>query len=179
MKKILIIMLNVWSVQVLAQSSSVGWSTFSAGSASSSSLNTRVQSVVGQSFVGTTQQAGTQVISGFLADTLLRGTVVGVKDHPALPARYALDQNYPNPFNPTTTIGYALPENSHVMLEVYSVLGQRVMTLKDGVENAGHKTVQLDASQFASGIYIYRFSATSASDPTKRFTQVGKMLLLK
>jgi hypothetical protein len=109
---------------------------------------------------------------------------LAVHDPPqAVPGVYRLEQNYPNPFNPTTTIGYTLPENSHVMLEVYNVLGQRVMTLKNGVENAGYKTVQLDASAaeggLPSGIYFYRLEATSTAKPNNTFTMVRKLVLLK
>lgn len=110
--------------------------------------------------------------------------VLAVNEPPqVVPSVYRLDQNYPNPFNPTTTIGYALPENSHVTLEVYNVLGQRVMTLENGVENAGYKTVQLDASAanggLPSGIYFYRLEATSTAKPNNTFTMVRKLVLLK
>jgi len=109
---------------------------------------------------------------------------LAVHDLPqAVPSVYRLEQNYPNPFNPTTTIGYALPENSHVTLEVYNVLGQRVMTLKNGVENAGYKTVQLDASAaeggLPSGIYFYRLEAMSTANSNHSFTMVRKLVLLK
>ncbi len=96
-----------------------------------------------------------------------------------VPLEYALHQNYPNPFNPTATIKYDLPVASHVSLKIFNMLGQVVATLTDGVEGAGYKSVQWNAGGFASGVYIYRISATSLSDPNKNFTQVRKMVLVK
>ena len=96
-----------------------------------------------------------------------------------LPKRFALSQNYPNPFNPATTFRYDLPHQSSVTLKVYNLLGQLVQTLADGVESAGYKSVEWNAGSVSSGIYFYRLSATSTCDPTKSFTQVKKMLLLK
>ena len=96
-----------------------------------------------------------------------------------LPKEFALEQNYPNPFNPTTTVRYALPSNSIVTLKVFNVLGQIVATLVSGVLNAGYQSVEWNAANIASGVYFYRLEATSIANPSKRFTQVKKMLLLK
>ncbi len=96
-----------------------------------------------------------------------------------IPLEYALQQNYPNPFNPTATIRYDLPAASRVSLKIFNMLGQVVATLTDGVEGPGYKSVQWSAGGFASGVYMYRISATSVSDPNKNFTQVRKMVLVK
>jgi hypothetical protein len=64
-------------------------------------------------------------------------------------------------------------------LKVYNVLGQLVATLVDGVEQAGYKSVEWNASDITSGVYFYRLEATSAVDPGKFYTQVRKMLLLR
>ena len=96
-----------------------------------------------------------------------------------LPKIFELEQNYPNPFNPTTTFRYALPTDSKVTLKVYNVLGQVVASLTDGVGSAGYQSVEWNASNVASGLYFYRIEATSISNPSKMFTQVKKMVLLK
>ena len=96
-----------------------------------------------------------------------------------LPKEFALEQNYPNPFNPTTTLRYALPTDSRVTLKVYNVLGQVVATLTDGVVSAGYQSAEWNAANVASGFYFYRIEATSVANPSKTFTQVKKMVLLK
>lgn len=90
----------------------------------------------------------------------------------SLPQTPALHQNYPNPFNPVTTISYALPAATHVTLEVFNILGQRVITIVDGEQTAGEHIATWDASSNASGVYLYRLQ-TDAAVATK------KMLLLK
>jgi len=81
--------------------------------------------------------------------------------------------------NQITTIQYQLPENSKVSLKVFNTLGQVVVTLSDQVDDAGFKSVEWIASSVSSGIYFYRLEAVSISDPSKTFTQVKKMLLVK
>src|SRR5690606_29282765 len=85
---------------------------------------------------------------------------------------YNLYQNYPNPFNPTTTIKYELPGESKVVLKIYDVLGIEVATLINEVQKAGYKEIKFDASDYSSGIYMYRLITGN-----KIFTK--KMMVLK
>ncbi len=104
---------------------------------------------------------------------------VSVDDAKELPAKYMLSQNYPNPFNPSTMISYQLPTQSQVSLKVFDVLGSEVVTLVNGIVEAGYKSVEFNTDNLPSGIYFYRLDAVSMSDPGKSFTQVKKMLLMK
>jgi hypothetical protein len=81
--------------------------------------------------------------------------------HVETPAEYSLDQGYPNPFNPSTTIRYALPERSPVTLIVYNALGQHLVTLVEGEQEAGRHEVKFDAAGLSSGVYFYRLQAGS------------------
>ncbi|MDH7515103.1 MAG: HYR domain-containing protein [Bacteroidota bacterium] len=72
---------------------------------------------------------------------------------------YSLEQNYPNPFNPSTTISYALPEETFVRIRVLDSYGRRVRSLVDAVKPAGSHRVEFDGSDLPSGIYIYRLEA--------------------
>ena len=92
----------------------------------------------------------------------------------SLPTEYVLDQNYPNPFNPSTTIDFSLPATETVTLTVYNVLGQKVATLiADEAMSAGTHSVQFDATQLSSGMYLYRLEAGKA------FSRTMPMMLLK
>ena len=95
----------------------------------------------------------------------------------SLPREFRLDQNYPNPFNPDTRIGFSLPSQSNVTLEVFSLLGQRVATLHEGSLPVGYHEViwsgsDDNGSPVATGVYFYRLSA-------ENFVQTKKMVLLK
>jgi hypothetical protein len=73
-----------------------------------------------------------------------------------IPNEVELGQNYPNPFNPTTNITFGLPQSSKVNITVYDVLGRKVATVFAGSKPQGFHSVQFDASNLSSGIYIYQ-----------------------
>ncbi len=98
------------------------------------------------------------------------GGTTGVKEQK--PTEFALQQNYPNPFNPTSVIEYSLPSSSHVLLELYNLLGQKIATLVNDVKAPGFYQVQVDGAHLASGVYIYRLTAGQK-------TFVRKMALVK
>ena len=89
-----------------------------------------------------------------------------------LPVSYELYQNYPNPFNPSTTIKFAVPKESNVNLTIYNVLGELVTTLVNEQMKAGYYEYKFDASNLASGVYLFRIKAGD-------FLQTKKMILLK
>lgn len=76
-----------------------------------------------------------------------------------IPAEMDLKQNYPNPFNPSTIISYELPQDSAVRLEVYDLTGRQVATIVNGNVSAGRHSVNFDAENLSSGIYLYRLQA--------------------
>jgi glucose/arabinose dehydrogenase len=80
-----------------------------------------------------------------------------------LPPHFALARNYPNPFNPTTSIGYDTQEEGRVTLSVFDILGRKVATLVDGVQEAGSHTAVFNGADFASGVYLYRLTTARGS----------------
>jgi polyhydroxybutyrate depolymerase len=93
------------------------------------------------------------------------------------PTAFALLQNYPNPFNPVTTIRYDLPQESHVHLVIYDILGREVKTIVNSKEQAGYRSVRWDGlnsygQEVSAGMYFYRLE-------TSDFSKVQKMVLLK
>ncbi len=83
------------------------------------------------------------------------------------PTSFALHQNYPNPFNPATTIRYALPNASYVVLEVFSILGKRVATLVNESQHEGYYNIQFSGAEIPSGVYYYRLKAGNESTTRK------------
>lgn len=108
----------------------------------------------------------------FRTVTLERATSTSIEAEDGTPKEFSLKQNYPNPFNPTTNISFALPNKSMVTLEIFDMLGRKVATLVDRQMNAGVHNVNFDASQYASGMYVYRIQAGT-------FTSTRKMMLIK
>ena len=101
------------------------------------------------------------------------------------PQQFALQQNYPNPFNPETIIEYHLPTAAQVTLEIYNILGQKMVTLVNANLEAGiYQTTWTardnEGNAVPSGMYIYRISATgnSAEQPGK-FVEQKKMILMR
>lgn len=88
-----------------------------------------------------------------------------------LPAAYELKQNYPNPFNPSTQIRFAIPEQTHVNLTIYNILGQKVSTLVNEIRFPGWYNATFEATEQSSGVYIYRLK-TDEYVKTKSMTFV-------
>jgi hypothetical protein len=88
------------------------------------------------------------------------------------PATFGLAQNYPNPFNPSTTIPFSIARQSHVTLDLFNILGQRVQTLVDDDRPAGTYTVRLDGASLSSGVYFYRLEAGT-------FSAIKRLVLLR
>ena len=79
-----------------------------------------------------------------------------------VPKFFRLYQNFPNPFNPSTKIRYDLPVQRYVNLSIYNLLGQKVKTLVDEVQEAGRYSVFWDGTneqgeRMPSGVYFYTF----------------------
>ncbi len=93
------------------------------------------------------------------------------------PAGFLLSQNYPNPFNPTTNFEFSLARSAHVRIDIFNVLGQRVMTVVDEEMKPGAYLADWDGkdekgNSVSSGIYFYRMQAGS-------FSEMKRMVLLK
>jgi agmatine/peptidylarginine deiminase len=78
----------------------------------------------------------------------------------------------PNPFNPLTTIQFTLPEALRMNLSVYDISGRKVVELVNGWREEGVHMVTFDASNLASGVYVYQIRAD-------QFIVSGKMVLMK
>ena len=88
------------------------------------------------------------------------------------PQQFELCQNYPNPFNPTTTIEFNLKKSSNVLIIIYDLLGKELTTLVNEELQAGNYHLHWNASNFSSGIYLYKLYADG-------LTETKKMILIR
>ena len=89
----------------------------------------------------------------------------------SLPLNFDLFQNYPNPFNPTTTIQFELDKSTFTKLTVFDLLGRKVRELVNEIRPAGTNTIEFNANNLASGVYLYRLEANGVVQ-TKRLTLI-------
>ncbi len=106
----------------------------------------------------------------------------GVGEGPPLPDDFRLFPNFPNPFNASTLIPFRIPEDSHVLLEIYDIKGRRVRVLSDGFVGVGEHVLLWDGKDArgldsSSGVYLYMLRAYR--DGKERFRDVGKMVLVR
>lgn len=140
---------------------------------------------IGASISGNTRNSIIGINSGF--NKFKRAAIAGMNnENPSLtelnvdkeniknnPIEFRLFENYPNPFNPTTTIRFNIPMTTNVSIKVYDIRGQEITTLvNQRYFEVGSYTVNFDASNLSSGIYLYRIIAGS-------YQSVKKMMLLK
>jgi hypothetical protein len=117
-------------------------------------------------------------ISNYSNSVWIRGDVLmwplfrGAELAAEIPNEYNFHNSYPNPFNPLTTLRYDLPENGNVSLVVYDVNGKELVQLVNTYMDAGYHSIQWDATNFASGVYMVKLVAGD-------FTQTQKIALVK
>jgi len=107
----------------------------------------------------------------------LAGQMTKIMNIDNIPDEFVLYANYPNPFNPTTKIDYGLSEEASVSLVIFDILGREVVTLVNGLQEPGYKSVDWNGKNsfgnpVSAGMYFYMIQ-------TKGFRQVRKMVLLK
>ena len=94
-----------------------------------------------------------------------------------VPKKVELIKTYPNPFNPVTTISYRLLDTDHISIDIYDMIGNKVRTVVNQVQDAGIKSHQWNATNdlgqpVSAGMYLYTIQAGD-------FRQTKKMVLLK
>ena len=144
-----------------------------------STASYKLSSSLGQSITGVQATADTILYTGFWNPWVVQTSPVEweEEDFSQRPEEFDLHQNYPNPFNPTTIIEYALPKALQVKIQIYNILGQKVRTLVEELQEPGYKIIHWDGRddkgvEVSSGVYFYRIEAGD-------FVKCKKMTLLK
>lgn len=97
--------------------------------------------------------------------------VTGVETGQEAPTVFALHPSYPNPFNPTTTISYDVPTYGRVRIVAFDVVGRPVRILTDREMSPGRYSMQLNARNLSSGMYLIRMET-----PKRAFEQTITLL---
>ncbi len=122
----------------------------------------------------TPDPAGGTVLRADAMRCSLRQEVTSAEEEASrgLPEKFVLRQNHPNPFNPSTRIEYAVPISGNVSLRIFDMLGREVAVLVNGMVEAGWYTVNFQAHNLSSGVYLYRLES-------RGFAQTLKMVILR
>ncbi len=97
---------------------------------------------------------------------------VSLSSRPYIPSDFLLAHNFPNPFNSSTTIRYAIPQSSNVVIKVFDILGREIDILKNEEQTAAAYEITWHAKDIPSGIYFYQLRAGS-------FVETKKLLLMR
>ena len=89
-----------------------------------------------------------------------------------VPVEILLHQNYPNPFNSSTIIKYQIPKENWVKINLYNILGEKILTLFEGEQKAGEHEIKLNSNELPSGNYFYSLETDS-------HREVKKLTILK
>jgi spore germination protein YaaH len=103
---------------------------------------------------------------------LLRTSFLDTAEESELPDGFKLYQNYPNPFNPITTIEYELVEDSKIEINIYNIMGEKIIQLFNSHQVKGRHSIDFNANGLESGAYLYEIKSSSHS-------KIKKMLLIK
>jgi hypothetical protein len=90
-----------------------------------------------------------------------------------LPENFELFQNYPNPFNPTTKVKFSMPAAGRVILNIYDLLGQKVIEVMNEDLTPGTHEVEINANNLSSGVYLYQLNVGDS------FSAIKKMMVMK
>jgi len=120
--------------------------------------NTRIR--VSMSYKFPHLNPDSEVFFGQIIDLLYgKETGVFVSENQVKPSDFELYPVYPNPFNPETTIRFAVQEKQNVSVEIFSLLGQKIVTLENKIYDKGEHEVKWKAEKFSSGFYLIRIQS--------------------
>lgn len=114
---------------------------------------------------------GLEERSGLAAVSLARGPDLGPFPQPG--HSLAVAQNAPNPVRTSTLVRFGLTVPARVTLSIFDLAGRCIATpMRDEAQSAGSHAVEVEASDWPSGVYFYRLAAAGGA-------AVRKMVVVK
>ncbi len=77
----------------------------------------------------------------------------------------------PNPVSSSATISFSLPQDSHVAVELYDVIGRKIKTLLDENSTAGNHELQLNREQLGARVYFLSATINGSTSTSKLIIQ--------
>ena len=98
-------------------------------------------------------------ISGLNSLELTLATQLTINENIDIPNTFHFSNAYPNPFNPRTEFTVSIPEKSHMVVNIYDIMGRQVALLAEGDYTAGRYRMEwagmTDMNAAApSGVYL-------------------------
>ena len=94
-----------------------------------------------------------------------------------LPDEFGISKIFPNPFNPVTHIQYELTQFGLISIKIYDIQGRVVDQLMNEYQSPGHYSLNWNAVNHASGMYIVEMVMQLENNEVSRDLQ--KILYLK
>jgi len=85
---------------------------------------------------------------------------------------YLILQNYPNPFNPVTTIRYFVEKPAHITITIHDLIGREIDRLIDRQKKPGQYSIQWQAENLPSGIYLCQIKIGKTVKQTIKMTLI-------
>jgi hypothetical protein len=95
-------------------------------------------------------EGGTIVIKGTCSPIVTTGTA---------PTAISLAPTAPNPASSSTIVDYTIPAEAMVTLELYNVIGERMVTIVSEVQKQGEYQLPLNTSSLPAGTYFLRLES--------------------
>ena len=157
MKKITLFLMLITAF-VSAQNSKVARSTTGSSSIESASNSFQMKGTLGQITVGASAGSEATVASGYWG-WITKKTSLDTEKEEIIPSVFKVQPAYPNPFNPTTRVSLQIPNTGEVEINIYDVLGRKVMFLTQNYASAGTYTFHwnprnVSGDALSTGTYI-------------------------
>jgi len=91
---------------------------------------------------------------------------------PELPHSFDVSGPYPNPFNSIARFRVEVPANENLSVDIFNLEGRIVRSVSPQNHGAGTNEITVDLKEFATGIYLIKFS-------TENHTRIVKAVLIK
>lgn len=167
----IILMMILFTAEMLLSQNQIPYGVIGSGAGKVSGTTNIINFTIGEAFVGKVSNSGNITSMGFW-NIYQQDVLTSVEGEETLPIEYKLEQNYPNPFNPSTIIKYAVAERSYVVINIYNIAGEEIVTLVNEEKDRGWYEIKFNSNGLASGIYLCRMQAGN-------YVSIKKMMLLK